>query len=407
MHRYLFIYFLLCMTRVLDATPIDLGVLKREDTLPLSITCTGNSTALSAAKRAFKAHGAIRLASSPEAQWFLELHPNADGVLAVLKDAKHALWQVSLKGGSLVSTTLRACDWALELMHPGLRGIFSTEMAFVSDLGQSPGKRPKRELFWSTLFFDTVEQLTHFSALVLTPSLSPNHQKILYTSDHRSGFLDVFEYDRRSSASRLIAGYQGSNLAAVYSPKPSNGVAMALILSHHGSPMPYFADAQGKQLQCVVPAKPAAICASPSFSPDGQQVVFVSNRLGGKPQLYVQKMGSRQPPKRLLTRLSNSCLEPCWNPVTPNLIAFIAPTAGQLRIGIYDFKKSNADWVPLSLPPGHSAVEFQWCRDGRHGVYTRRSSSKQVLHLIDTLSGKDTPLTPGDFKGSTFQAALF
>lgn len=394
------------------ASTIDLGTLERQGALALWVD--GSDPKIQTiARRAFQAHGAFKLSPSTAAGWNLSLSPLAAAsesssasvtLRARLKSQQGTHLEATLTG-PLEKTVLKLCDWAVEAMIPELKGFFSSELVFVRAVGAGP--RTQRELCAGTLFFEKVEQLTHFGKTILAPRLSFDRKKILYTSDHRKGFDDLFEYDRATGKSRLISAFEGTNTGGTYAPRGAPcGVSIAMILSCEGAPMPYVADANGKNLRRLVPKTPLSTNASPSFSPDGKSLVFTSSGLGKKPQLYVQRLDLFKQAQRLNPQLANSYYEPAWNPVHAQLIAFTAPTAGSLRLGLYDTQKKTASWIPIALGPKEDAVEFQWCRDGRHGIYTRRTRSLQRIHLLDTLTGKDTPLTPGDFGGSTVQGHL-
>jgi len=53
------------------------------------------------------------------------------------------------------------------------------------------------------------------------------------------------------------------------------------------------------------------IDVSPSYSPDGQSFVFVSDRIGGRPRLYIKRQGQKSAP---LSKGKGSYFSPSWSP---------------------------------------------------------------------------------------------
>ncbi len=67
-----------------------------------------------------------------------------------------------------------------------------------------------------------------------------------------------------------------------------------------------------------------------SYSPDGSQIVFTSDR-GGRPQLYV--MGADGSNPRRISMGDGSYSTPVWSP-RGDLIAFTKQSQGQFSIGV-------------------------------------------------------------------------
>ena len=74
----------------------------------------------------------------------------------------------------------------------------------------------------------------------------------------------------------------------------------------------------------------AAIDTSPSYSPDGSQIVFESDR-GGRQQLYV--MGADGSNQRRVSFGDGSYSTPVWSP-RGDLIAFTKQSGGKFSIGV-------------------------------------------------------------------------
>jgi TolB protein len=139
---------------------------------------------------------------------------------------------------------------------------------------------------------------------------------------------------------------------------------------------------------------------SPSWSPDGQRLVYASDA-PGRPQLYVLPAAGGTP-RRLPTNVSRYCAEPDWNPVDAKQIAFTAAVSGGFQIALYDAEAGVAK--VLTKAPG-AAVEPTWLNDGRHLIFTQRLDGRTRLMLLDSRSGKVSALHTralGDTSEATF-----
>ena len=73
-----------------------------------------------------------------------------------------------------------------------------------------------------------------------------------------------------------------------------------------------------------------AIDTSPSFSPDGSQIVFTSDR-GGSPQLYVMEASGANPKR--ISFGQGRYTTPVWSP-RGDLIAFTRQASGRFGVGV-------------------------------------------------------------------------
>lgn len=134
---------------------------------------------------------------------------------------------------------------------------------------------------------------------------------------------------------------------------------------------------------------------TPSFSPDGQQVAFVSDK-DGSAKIYVVDV---TPPgvkltdvkARLITRFNKGCTAPAWSP-DGQKIAYSALISGVRQIVVYDFitkkerqltfgagNKENPSWAPNSL----------------HLVYNVGGEENSQLHLININQSTPIKITSG------------
>ena len=282
---------------------------------------------------------------------------------------------------------LRAADLAVVRTNGlGLKGFFTAKIAFIG------GGGGRREIYTSDLLFRRVTQVTHDNALALFPRWSPDGGKLLYTSFFKSGFPDIFQIDLNTYQRTSFVSFKGTNGGARYSP---SGGQVAMVLSGEGNPEIYISNAQGRQVSRKT--RSDSTKASPCWSPDGSRLVFA---MEPGPQLYVMSTGGGAP-SRLMTGFKFSA-EPDWSRTSPNKIVCTVKT-GSYQIAVYDLSKGSAEIVSKAPFDG---IEASWLADGRHVVYTARDRSTSVLCVLDTETGKSTPISPRSF-GPAMQASVW
>ena len=357
----------------------------REASVPIALESKDGGV-LSLATKAFETHGYYRLAPADEAQYILSLERlGADAVEVRIRPGSSDRDQDQVRRRVTVDecwkeAVLRACDFAVT-QTSGLPGYFAGKLAFVGE------RKGNKEIFTSDLFFQKVQQVTSDGADSLLPRWSPDGRQLLYTGYFKSGFPDIFLLDVWTGQRRSFAAYKGTNTGACFDP---SGSRVAMILSPNGNPELYIADANGGSLKRL--ARTRGIESSPSWAPDGQRLVVTSDGIG-KPQLYeITVDGGRL--QRLPTDISGYCAEPVWNPLYPNLIAFTAAEGRRFQVALYDAQQRKSRF--LTQCP-EDCLEPRWIHDGRHLLYTQRTGKSKQLFIIDTETGKATPLHSTSF----------
>ncbi|HWA85022.1 MAG TPA: biopolymer transporter Tol [Opitutus sp.] len=336
---------------------------------------------------AFRVHGRYRLTASSYVYdiRFSLVSPTAVRVDIDRSEGGASDFSQVVNGGSQRDALLRAADVAVERTNGlGLRGFFASQLAFI-------GKRTGQdEIYTSDLFFGEVRQLTHQRALALTPRWSPDGRRLLVTSYFKSGFPDIFELDLGTYQWNTFVSFKGTNSGARFSP---DGRRVAMVLSGEGTPEIYVSNAQGRQIRRIT-ARRDAVKSSPCWSPDGTRLVFT---MEPGPQLY-EMPAAGGAMTRITSGISNYCAEPDWSRGNPNKIAFtIAVGSGsrlRYQIAVLDLSTGKSEQVSAAA---FDALEPCWLADGRHLVYTARNASTSRLCILDTETGRSTPISPTSF----------
>ncbi len=334
-------------------------------------------------RRAFRTHGQFSLA---------ENRSRADFVFEVVVQGENrvrlriqsgsplqTLHEESVSGDTVRQAALRAGDVAVR-RTTGLPGYFSGRLTFI---GQQSGHR---EVYMSDLFLGERRQLTTDRSKSVSPRWSPDGRRIIYTGYYRSGFPDIFVIDTAGMRRTPLVTFRGTNTGARFSP---DGSRISMVLSGEGTPEVYVADSSARNARRLTRTG-GSVQSSPTWSPNGRELIFVSDR-DGRPQLY-RMTAEGENMRRIPTDISRYCAEPDWNPVNPNQIAFTAAVAGRFAVAVYDFSTRQSRFVTQGP---QDAIEPRWTNDGRHLIYTLRSANQEVLAILDTVTGKSTPLSDG------------
>lgn len=362
-------------------------------TIPVRVSASApelNDLAL----RAFGAHGRYRLAASG---FLYDIRFSPAGPTQVRVDITKGPGQSpvatqTVSGTSLRDALLRAADVAVEKTNGlGLRGFFASRLAFI---GETTGHK---EVYTGDLLFGNVRRITGDRAITLMPRWAPDGRKVIYTS-FLHGFPDIFVIDLGTNQRTTFASFKGTNVGARFSP---DGSRVAMVLTGSGAPEVWVSDSQGRGLSRRTHSD--SVKSSPCWSPDGSRIVFASEP---GPQLYVIPASGGAMQRLTYTTsagASSYCAEPDWSRGDPNKIAFTIRVGSRFQIAVYDFGKH--EYQQASKAP-FDGVEPSWLPDGRHLVYTARNSTTSRICILDTETGKSTPISPSSF-GSALQGNVW
>lgn len=327
------------------------------------------------ATRAFSLHGSYILVPESKAQFVFDFSPAGNNAVRVSIRGSGSLERV-VGGSNQVNALMKACDFAVEKTLRK-RGFFAGKLAF--SYSRAGGKTS--EIAVSDMVFKHIRVITKDKSDSLWPHFSPDGSKIAYTGYYRAGLMDLFLIDLNSNTRKTLAAYKGSNCGGAFSP---DGSRMAMVLTTSGNAEVWVGNSQGRGLRRIT--RTSATESSASFSPDGSKLVFASD-MRGYPQIYTMPAnGGRM--QVVNARLSKYCSEPDWNWTNPELIVFTIAQGKGFQVATYNFLTRQAKVVSR----GASTSGAKWLSDGRHIVCQKSFGKTRRLYVIDTETGRQTPL---------------
>lgn len=133
----------------------------------------------------------------------------------------------------------------------------------------------------------------------------------------------------------------------------------------------------------------------PSYSPDGQYIVYMSERDGNR-DLYIMDLEGNDVAR--LTEDPANDYEPAWSP-DGERIAFVSRRSGKSQIYVMDADGSNViqltdsehlDWRPTWSPDG-AWIAFESWREGNADIYRMRPDGRDLQQLTFSLSEDGHP----------------
>lgn len=261
----------------------------------------------------------------------------------------------------------------------GTRGAADTEIAFISTrLGH-------REVFVMNADGRNARAATRSRSVKAFPAWLPDAGGILYTTYLKDGFPDVFVTSRgQARAGRILRDvlpgkpkYRG-----VFSP---DGGHLALVATLDEASDLFRVSRSGKRVLRLT-NNGSVIDIAPSWSPDGKQIAFVSDR-SGSPQVYVMESDGTNP--RRLTFQSNYSVTPAWSP-DGRWIAYGVRTEGEFDLYLID--PTGEVNVPLVVHRRNDEYP-SWSPDGRKVVFSSDRRGRVDLYVIDVNSQRLQRLT--------------
>jgi TolB protein len=252
-------------------------------------------------------------------------------------------------------------DDIVALLSGGSAGIAQTQIAYVST------RSGNKEIWAMDYDGENQHSLMQLHTISLTPRWSPDASRIAFTC-----------YAQPGSGSVLTAQI------CVYS-----------MLTSHLISWPRFKGTN----------------SSPSWSPDGSQVMFMSSMLGN-PELFISD-ASGQRPKRL-TFSNGANTSPSWNPKTGQQVAFVSDRGGIPQL--YTMNSDGSSQAKVDLPdmgyvidpawsPNGQLLAFSWRRpNGNYDIYVMEIVTRQLVELTRDVGRNERPSWAPDGRHLVFES---
>jgi len=242
----------------------------------------------------------------------------------------------------------------------GEKGIMSSRIIFVS------GGRYTKEIYTADIDGHNVQRITRYRSITILPSISPNGKYLAYTS-YKEGKPNLFIMNLENNTEIYAERGEGMKFGTSWR-------GSTLLYSHTvGRKSTIYALDVEKKNKTVIISKDG-IFTSPSFSPDGSKMIFVSDMHGG-PQIFITDLSTGA--IKRLTYAGNYNTSPTFSP-KGDLIAFVCSVEGTFEICTMNADGSNQR--VLTSGTMNDSPQFSPC--GRYILYTSQKGGKHTINLM-------------------------
>jgi len=258
----------------------------------------------------------------------------------------------------------------------GARGVFGTEIAFTARNGRG------KEVYLVGMDGGGLRKVTDNRSFNLFPRWSRDGRWLSYTS-FRTGVPVIYLRDLDTGTEKEVVRTGDAKSPGSFSP---DGEWLYYSVSTGGNSDIRRVRVSGGPPETV--AGGWGLEVSPTVSPDGRRVAFVSDR-SGVPQVYVKTPGSAEE-----TRISHGgyATSPSWSPAGDR-IAYTAKAGG--RFAVYTVAPDGSDPRPVASLPDADCEDPSFAPDGRSLVYSYRKKGYSEIKIISLDGRRERTLVSG------------
>ncbi len=279
-------------------------------------------------------------------------------------------YQISTNRAGLRLASHQVADMVFEKII-GVRGAFSTRVAYISVLGHLPNRRYR--LIVADADGNNPRIIMESGEPLMSPAWSPDGQSLAYVS-FEDKLPTVYVQTLKTGERHRVSARAGVNQAPAWSP---DGKKLALTLStRDGNLDIYVLDLATQSLTRVT--DDPAIDTEPQWSKDGTSLYFTSDRTGG-PQIYKIPLAPGSKPRRLTFQGAYNA-RPRLSPDESQL-TFVTQEDGAYRIATMDLSGRGEMQV---LTKGHFDVSPSYAPNGAVIIYASRDQGRGVLALVSS-----------------------
>ncbi|MFN7086541.1 MAG: Tol-Pal system beta propeller repeat protein TolB [Burkholderiales bacterium] len=285
-------------------------------------------------------------------------------LMDVVKQTQLAGFVYFASAAQLRLTAHRIADAIYEKMT-GDAGVFATRITYVVKKGS------RYELQVADADGYGAQTVLASGEPIISPAWSPDGTRLAYVSfEHKKPV--VYVQSLASGGRQAVANFRGSNSAPAWSP---DGTRLAVTLTKDGGSQLYLVNADGSGSPTRL-THTAAIDTEANFSPDGQWIIFTSDR-GGSPQIYRMPVSGGQAQR--LTFEGSYNVSPRHSPDGKSF-TFIQRNGNRFNVAVQDFASRQVQ----VLTDGGIDESPSFAPNGRMILYATVVKGRGILAAVSS-----------------------
>ena len=275
--------------------------------------------------------------------------------------------RLTATAASMRAVAHRIADIIFEQLT-GVRGAFSTRIAFINVEGSPPQQRYK--LIVADADGENQQVIATSTEPLMSPAWSPDGQNLAYVS-FESKASAIYVQALRTGERRRVSARAGINGAPAWSP---DGGTLALTLSRKDGDVDVYTLKMSDQTLTRMSFDPG-IDTEPSWSSDGRRLYYMSDRAGG-PQIYEIDVENPQRATRVTFEGSYNA-RPRISPDGKQL-AVVHLDGGAYRIAVVDLTSRGVQ----VLSQGRQDESPSFAPNGATLIYATQDRGRGVLSTV-------------------------
>ena len=268
--------------------------------------------------------------------------------------------------GTMRRAAHRAADMIFEKLT-GIQGVFATKIAYVT--ARETGRSRLYTLVISDADGENENTIMESTDPIMSPAWSPDSRRLAYVS-FEGNRSTVFVQTLRTGNRIKVSDRPGINGAPAFSP---DGRKLVLTLGGADGNLDIFVmEVASKAIKRLTTSR--AIDTEGTWSPDGQEIYFTSDRSGG-PQIYRVSVNGGTPERISFEGSYNA--RPRLSPDGKKL-AMVHLDRGNYRIAVLDLENDNF----LVLSQGRQDESPSFAPNSDTLIYATRQGQMGVLETV-------------------------
>lgn len=270
-------------------------------------------------------------------------------------------------------------------------GIFNSRIAYIAESGNA--RKRDRKIITMDIDGKNKKEITYKNKTLITPLFSrASTNELFFAAYQDRENLKTYKVNLLNGIIYKIGDINDMTFSPNYNPVLKDNLILSS--TKNGITDIYTIDLANGSVDRLTNRR--SIDTTPSYSPDGEQIVFCSDRSGGQKLFIMDEDGSNA---RKLTKARGQYSKPAWSP-DGRLIAFVKISQGRFSLGVINPDGENE----RILVNAYMVEGVRWSPNGRYLIYSKQrgpygKASIPYVYILDILTGYEhripTPLKEG------------